>query len=82
MQSAARRKSSVDLSLLWKVFGGILFAYLFLGFMLLPCLSTLTSIFTTKDAAGHTDPLAVVRFFFAGNMPTFVINSLKLPCAW
>ncbi len=78
MQSAARRKPSVDLSLLWKAFGGILFAYLFLGFMLLPCLSTLTSIFTTKDAAGHTDPLAVVRFFFAGNMPTFVINSLKL----
>ncbi len=78
MQSAARRKSGIDLSLLWKVFGGILFAYLFLGFMVLPCLSTLTSIFTTKDALGRTDPLAVIRFFFAGNMPTFVVNSLKL----
>lgn len=78
MQSAARRKSGIDLSLLWKVFGGILFAYLFLGFMVLPCLSTLTSIFTTKDALGNTDPLAVIRFFFAGNMPTFVVNSLKL----
>ena len=78
MQSVARRKSGLDLSLLWKVFGGILFAYLFLGFMVLPCLSTLASIFTTKDALGNTDPLAVVRFFFAGNMPTFVVNSLKL----
>ena len=55
-----------------------LFVYLFLGFMVLPCLSTLTSIFTTKDAAGNVDPLAVIRFFFAGNMPSFVINSLKL----
>ena len=63
---------------LWKIFGGILFAILFFGFMLLPCMDTLTSIFTVRDAAGNLDPLAVIRFFFAGNMPTFLWNSLKL----
>ena len=46
--------------------------------MLLPCLNTLTQIFTTKNAAGEVDPWAVIRFFFAGNMPSFVWNSLKL----
>ena len=78
MQQTTSRKGGLELSMLWKVFGGILFVYLFLGFMVLPCLNTLTSIFATKDAAGNADPLAVVRFFFAGNMPSFVINSLKL----
>ena len=78
MQGAAKRRGGLDLSLIYKIFGGVLFIYLFLGFMVLPCLNTLTSIFTTKDAAGNTDPLAVIRFFFAGNMPSFVINSLKL----
>ena len=67
-----------DLSLLWKVFGTAFFVYLFFGFMLLPCLNTLTQIFTTKDAAGNIDPFAVIKFFFAGNMPSFVWNSLKL----
>lgn len=46
--------------------------------MLLPCLNTLTQIFTVKNADGVTDPLAVIRFFFAGNMPKYVWNSLKL----
>ncbi|MDE5590830.1 MAG: hypothetical protein K2J60_17120, partial [Acetatifactor sp.] len=46
-----------------KVIGFLAFAYLFFGFMLLPCLNTLTSIFMTKNAAGKTDPLAVIRFF-------------------
>jgi iron(III) transport system permease protein len=64
--------------LLLKVFGIAFFAYLFLGFMLLPCLNTLASIFNTKNAAGETDPLAVIRFFFAGNMGSYVWNSLKL----
>lgn len=64
--------------LLLKVVGFVFFAYLFFGFMLLPCLNTLTSIFTTTNAAGETDPLAVVRFFFAGNMAKYVWNSLKL----
>ena len=65
-------------SLLWKVFGTAFFVYLFFGFMLLPCLNTLTQIFTATNAAGEVDPLAVIRFFFAGNMPRFVWNSLKL----
>ena len=37
--------------LLLKVFGIAFFAYLFLGFMLLPCLNTLASIFNTTNAA-------------------------------
>jgi len=63
---------------IWKVFGTAFFVYLFFGFMLLPCLNTLTQIFTTTDAAGNIDPLAVIRFFLAGNMPRFLWNSLKL----
>ena len=54
---------------IWKVFGIAFFVYLFFGFMLLPCLNTITQIFTVKGADGKTDPLAVIRFFFAGNMP-------------
>lgn len=61
-----------------RMVGVALFAYLFLGFMLVPCLNTLSSIFTTKNAAGQTDPLAVIRFFFAGNMGRYVLNSLLL----
>ncbi len=72
------KKKTLSASLVWKVFGTAFFVYLFFGFMLLPCLNTLTQIFTTKNAAGETDPLAVIRFFFAGNMPRFVWNSLKL----
>ena len=78
MQRTVRRKGGLDPSMIYKVFGAVLFIYLFLGFMVLPCLNTLTSIFTTRDAAGNLDPMAVIRFFFAGNMPSFVINSLKL----
>ena len=40
---------------LFRIIGLGLFVYLFFGFMLLPCLNTLTSIFTTKNAAGETD---------------------------
>ena len=61
-----------------QLIGAVFFIYLFVGFMLLPCLNTLTSIFNTKNAAGERDPWAVVRFFLAGNMPKFVWNSLKL----
>ncbi len=78
MQAAAGGKKSFDISYLWKIFGGVLFVYLFLGFMVIPCLNTLTSVFTTTDAEGRTDPFAVIRFFFAGNMPSFLWNSLKL----
>ena len=56
----------------------ILFAYFVFGFMLLPCLNTLTSIFNVKTADGVRDPWAVIRFFLAGTMPRFVWNSLKL----
>ena len=73
-----KKASGLSLSMLWKVFGIAFFVYLFFGFMLLPCLNTLTHIFTAKNAAGQTDPLAVIRFFFAGNMPKFIWNSLKL----
>ena len=78
MQASFKRGGKLDASLLYKIFGGVLFLYLFLGFMVAPCLNTLTSIFSTKDSAGNADPFAVIRFFFAGNMPSFVLNSLKL----
>ncbi len=65
-------------SVFFKTFGIALFAYLFLGFMVLPCINTLTSIFNTTNAAGERDPFAVIRFFFAGNMMNYVWNSLKL----
>ena len=55
----------------------ILFAYFFFGFMLIPCLNTLTSVFAEKTN-GVWDPLKVIRFFFAGTMGKFVLNSLKL----
>ena len=64
--------------MLTKAFGTAFFVYLFFGFMLLPCLNTLAQIFTTRDTSGNIDPFAVIRFFFAGNMPRFVWNSLKL----
>ena len=62
----------------FRIIGLGLFIYLFFGFMLLPCLNTLMSIFNTTNAAGERDPLAVIRFFFAGNMSKYVWNSLKL----
>ena len=64
--------------LIVRLVGVCFFAYLFFGFMLLPCLNTLTSIFTATNAAGERDPLAVIRFFLAGTMGKFVWNSLKL----
>jgi iron(III) transport system permease protein len=78
MQAPIGAKNKYGLGKLWGIFGGVLFVYLFLGFMVMPCFDTLTSIFSTKDAAGNPDPFAVIRFFFAGNMPSFVLNSLKL----
>lgn len=63
---------------LLKLFGFGLFIYIFLGFMILPNVNTLTQIFSTKTAAGAADPWAVIRFFFAGTMGNYVLNSLKL----
>ena len=76
MNSSLDRKLRPEMLL--QVFGIAFFAYLIFGFMLLPCLNTLTSIFNTKNAAGERDPLAVIRFFLAGNMSKYVWNSLKL----
>ncbi|MDO4973910.1 MAG: ABC transporter permease subunit [Eubacteriales bacterium] len=64
--------------LLVRIVGVAFFAYLFFGFMLLPCLNTLTSIFNVKNAAGERDAFAVIRFFLAGSMSKYVWNSLKL----
>lgn len=61
-----------------KIIGFLLYAYLFLGFMLIPCFNTLASVFTTVNPDGTRDPWAVIRFFFAGNMGRYVLNSLKL----
>ncbi len=77
MSSLARPKP-FNVEKVLQLIGALFFAYLFFGFMLLPCLNTLTSIFTTKNAAGETDAFAVIRFFLAGNMGKFVWNSLKL----
>lgn len=74
--SLERRRLSPEF--LFRIFGTAFFAYLFFGFMLFPCLNTLTSIFNTRNAAGERDAFAVIRFFFAGNMGRFVWNSLKL----
>ncbi len=78
LSSSGGKRDWFNPSQLYKVFGAVLFVYLFLGFMVVPCLNTLTSIFTTRDAAGKIDPLAVIRFFLAGSMPSFLWNSLKL----
>ena len=50
--SVLNKKEGLKLnaSLIWKVFGIAFFVYLFFGFMLLPCLNTLTSIFTVQGA--------------------------------
>lgn len=73
-----QKNNSLDSGFVLKIFGFVLFLYLFLGFMVMPCLNTLTSIFTTKNVQGNIDPFAVVKFFLAGTMPLFVWNSLKL----
>ena len=69
-----KRPESFNASWAIQLIGLLLFIYFFLGFMLLPCLNTLTSVFTAKQG----DPLAVIRFFFAGSMGKNVLNSLKL----
>lgn len=78
MQAPIGTKQKYSLGKLWGIFGGVLFIYLFLGFMVIPCINTLTSVFTAKDRAGNKDAFAVIRFFLAGSMPSFVWNSLKL----
>ena len=67
-----------DATFVFRAIGIVFFAYLFFGFMLVPCWNTLTSIFKEKTASGDPDPFAVIRFFLAGNMKNYVWNSLKL----
>lgn len=78
MQASIAGKQKYNLGKLWGIFGGVLFVYLFLGFMVIPCFNTLTSVFRETDAAGNPDPFAVIRFFFAGKMPMFLWNSIRL----
>ena len=47
----------------------ILFAYFFFGFMLIPCLNTLTSIFNVKDASGVRDPWRSSAFSWRAACP-------------
>lgn len=61
-----------------KALGFLVYLYIFLGFMVVPCFNTLASIFSTHAADGSADPFAVIRFFFAGTMGRYVLNSLKL----
>ena len=63
---------------LTKAAGFLIYLYIFIGFMVVPCFNTLASIFTTVNPDGSHDPWAVIKFFFAGNMGKYVINSLKL----
>ena len=64
---------------LLRVFGIAFFAYLFFGFMLLPCLNTLASVFRAKNPDGtDAGPFAVIQFFLAGKMSKNIWNSLKL----
>ena len=57
--SALSRSRGIDAGKLLKLTGALFFAYLFFGFMLLPCLNTLTSIFNTKNAAGERDAVVI-----------------------
>ena len=61
-----------------KSLGFLIYVYIFIGFMVVPCFNTLASVFSTVRPDGSRDPLAVIRFFFAGNMGKYVLNSLKL----
>ena len=63
-----QKSSKLTLGMLGKVFGVAFFVYLFFGFIL-PCLNTITQIFTTTDSTGNIDPLAVIRFFFRATCP-------------
>ncbi len=78
-KTATGNRNKPDLGKLWKVFGAVLLAYLFFGFMLVPCFNTLTSIFSGVDPVTHEpDPWAVIKFFRAGTMMDFIWNSVKL----
>jgi len=74
----AKAKKQLSPSIVGHLLLGGFFLYFVIGFIIAPCLNTLTSIFTVKDSSGNIKPFAVIEFFLAGNMPQFVWNSLKL----
>ena len=74
----ARKPNRLGAQSVVKAAGFLIYAYIFLGFMVIPCFNTLASVFTTVKPDGTPDPLAVIRFFLSGNMGKFVWNSLKL----
>lgn len=74
----AKAKKQLNPSIVGHLLLGGFFLYFVIGFIIAPCLNTLTSIFTVKDSSGNIKPFAVIEFFLAGNMPQFVWNSLKL----
>jgi iron(III) transport system permease protein len=76
--NAAAKKRQISSDTVLKGIGLVLFLYFLVGFVVLPCLNTLTSIFSVHDAQGVWQPWAVIKFFLAGNMGSFVWNSLKL----
>ena len=77
-QNLIRSNKKISFNVIWKVFGAVLFAYLFFGFMVFPCFNTLKSIFTAKNQAGETDPLLIIRLLRAGKMMEPIWNSVKL----
>ncbi|MBQ6892394.1 MAG: iron ABC transporter permease, partial [Clostridia bacterium] len=78
-----RKKTPIRLGVrsVTKAVGFLIYAYIFIGFMVVPCFNTLASVFNTVKPDGTRDPWAVIRFFFAGSMGKFVMNSLKLALA-
>jgi len=80
--SGHQKPNWLNPSLLYKVFGGVLFVYLFLGFMVAPCVNTFLSIFQgTNPTTGQIEPLRVITYFFSGKMPSFILNSVILAVA-
>lgn len=76
-----KAKKTLTPSMVGNILLGGFFLYFVLGFIIMPCFNTLTSVFRTTDANGVVKPFAVIKFFLAGNMPEYVWNSLKLAIA-
>ena len=77
MKNKGDRKFRLNGNTILTLAGAAVYLFFFLGFMIRPCINTLTSIFT----AVPDDPLAVVKFFLSGNMKEYVWNSFKLAIA-
>lgn len=79
---AALDKRRFDAAFVVRMLGIVLFAYFFFGFMLMPCLNTLTSIFNATNAAGERDPLAVIRFSLRATWGAMCGTRSSSPSAW